>query len=221
MAGTYWTELSARRLGRRRALGATAGAALATAVLAACGSSGSSSSSSKTANSLVTQPEDSSKQAKRGGILKSRNSADPATLDPAGAVAPLNLTVENVYSTLVREKPGFLSPSKGEVSPDIAESWERSPDGLQLTLKLRPGVKWHNKAPVNARPFDVDDVLFSWNRFVAKSSLRGLVVNSVNAQAPVISLTAPDSKTIAIKLKEPLVYALEWFASFGSFSGNM
>ena len=26
---------------------------------------------------------------------------------------------------------------------------------------------------------------------------------------------------IVIKLKEPLVYALEWFASFGSFSGNM
>jgi peptide/nickel transport system substrate-binding protein len=221
MAESYWGDFVGRRLNRRRALTTTAGAGLAAAILAACGSSGSSSSPGKDANNLVTQPEDTSKGARRGGVLKSRNSADPATLDPAGAVAPLNLTVENVYSTLVREKPGFQAPSKGELSPDIAESWERSPDGLQLTLKLRQGIKWHNKAPVNARALDVDDVLFSWNRFVAKSALRGLVVNSANAQAPVLSLTAPDSKTIAIKLKEPLVYALEWFASFGSFSGNM
>src|SRR6266550_651164 len=112
MAGDYWRDLVGRRLTRRRALGATAGAGFAAAILAACGSSGSSSSSSKSASSLVTQPEDTSKQAKRGGVLKSRNSADPATLDPAGAVAPLNLTVENVYSTLVREKPGFLKPSQ-------------------------------------------------------------------------------------------------------------
>jgi ABC-type transport system substrate-binding protein len=37
----------------------------------------------------------------------------------------------------------------------------------------------------------------------------------------VLSLTATDARTISVKLKEPLVYALELFASFGSFTGNI
>jgi peptide/nickel transport system substrate-binding protein len=37
----------------------------------------------------------------------------------------------------------------------------------------------------------------------------------------VLSVTATDARTISIKLKEPLVYALELFASYGSFSGNV
>ena len=41
----------------------------------------------------------------------------------------------------------------------MAESWEFSPDGLKITMKLRQGVKWHNKAPVNGRAVDVDDII--------------------------------------------------------------
>ena len=52
-----------------------------------------------------------------------------------------------------------------ELEPDMAESWEIAPDGLTVTLKMRAGVKFHNKAPVNGRLMDMDDVLFSWKRF--------------------------------------------------------
>lgn len=38
---------------------------------------------------------------------------------------------------------------------DLAESWEVSPDGLQITFKLRRGVTWHDGHPFTAR-----DVLF-------------------------------------------------------------
>jgi oligopeptide transport system substrate-binding protein len=37
----------------------------------------------------------------------------------------------------------------------------------------------------------------------------------------VLSVTAADSNTLVIKLKEPLSYALRYFAEFGSLSGNL
>jgi peptide/nickel transport system substrate-binding protein len=82
---------------------------------------------------------------------------------------------------------------------------------MQITLKLRPNVKFHNLAPVNGRTLDVDDVLFSWKRFTDTSPSRGAIANAANPDAPVVSLTAPDTRTLVIKLKEPLAYALSLF----------
>ena len=42
---------------------------------------------------------------------------------------------------------------------DLAESWSVSPDGLNYTIKLKEGVKFHNGDRFNA-----DDVLFTFNR---------------------------------------------------------
>src|SRR5438874_6765763 len=224
MKESYWSTTLGYRMGRRRALAASGGTAFAAAVLAACGSSGSSSSGKSGGSdksSLVTKPVDTTKQAVRGGILKDRAPSEPNTLDIGNAVAPLNLTAKNVYNMLMVEKPGYLSPSKDELIGDLAESWEFSPDGLQLTFKLRQGVKFHNKAPVNGRLMDADDVVFSWNRFTKKSPVRGNADNSVNPVAPILSVTAADPRTVVVKLKEPVVYTLGIFASYGSFSGQV
>jgi ABC-type transport system substrate-binding protein len=218
MNSGYW-QTQQQRLGRRRFLGATAALGGAAAFLAACGQGGSDDG--ERGSGLVTLPEDTTKQAKRGGIIRDRHNADASTLDIANPVAPLNRPAQQAYSTLVRQKPGHLQPSNLELEADLAESWEWSSDGLQITMKLRPGVTWHNKAPVNARSLDVDDVVFSWNRYAAKAALRPLFVNAVNPDAPVLSVTAADARTIVVKLKEPLVYAPEIFASYGSFSGNV
>jgi len=64
-------------------------------------------------------------------------------------------------------------------------------------------------------------VVFSYNRYAASAPLKALVANSANPTAPVLSLTATDAKTVVIKLKEPVNYALNLFASFGSFTGNV
>jgi hypothetical protein len=40
--------------------------------------------------------------------------------------------------------------------PDLAESWEISPDGRIYTFKLRAGVVWQD-----GRPFEADDVIFT------------------------------------------------------------
>ncbi len=44
----------------------------------------------------------------------------------------------------------------GEIEPDLAQSWEVSPDGLSYTFRLRPNIRWHDGAPLTA-----DDVVFT------------------------------------------------------------
>jgi len=51
------------------------------------------------------------------------------------------------------------------VVPGLAESWEVSEDGLEVTFHLRKGVKIHpSKNFTPTRDFNADDVLFSFNR---------------------------------------------------------
>lgn len=114
-------------------------------------------------------------------------------------------------SRLVQFKPGIMEPAGGELIGDVAESWEFSPDKTQLTLKLRQGVKFHPVAPVNAREVDVQDLVFSWNRTASNGILRS-EVNQYNPNGPILSFTAVDNRTVAIKLKEPIAYLLSLLA---------
>jgi len=213
MSGSIRDNLAAGRLSRRRALAVTGGLGLSAALLVACGSDSSSSPTGQNTSSLLVKPDDTSKQAKRGGILKSRLDGDVTTWDPNQAAAAAVAHFEATYSRLFSRKVGHLQPSDNEITGELAESWEWSPDRLQLTAKLRKGVKFHNLAPVNGRVVDIDDVMFSWKRFSSQSVYRTIVSNAANPDAPVLSFTAPDPNTIVIKLKEPLFYAHGYFAN--------
>jgi peptide/nickel transport system substrate-binding protein len=223
MEGNYWSGVLSQRLKRRSALVLAGGAAASAAFLAACGGGSSNNDKVQDKESLVTKPNEvAPEKVKRGGTLRVRHTGDPATLDPSQAINPLNAPARLALNTLVRIGYGVNKWPDNQIIPDIAESWEIGNGGTQITLKLRQGVKWHNKAPVNGRAMDIDDVMFSWNRFAAKNVYRSGVVNSVNPDAPVLSVTNTDARTIVVKLKEPLVFALDLFASNpGSHSGSM
>ena len=120
-----------------------------------------------------------------------------------------------VYESLVRNKPGIGQTSTWtEVLPNLAESWEESPDHLTMTFKLRQGVKWQNVAPVGARAFDSSDVVASFARYATlPNNNRASSVNSVNPSAPVLSVTAADAQTVVWKLKEPASYLMQRLAS--------
>ncbi|MGH6907999.1 MAG: ABC transporter substrate-binding protein, partial [Aestuariivirga sp.] len=52
------------------------------------------------------------------------------------------------------------------VVPGLAESWEVTPDGMTITFKLRPGVKFHSGVNgfTPTRDFNADDVVWSFER---------------------------------------------------------
>jgi peptide/nickel transport system substrate-binding protein len=219
MEQSYWSRAFNQRIARRRALALGGGAALGSTLLLACGGDGGDGD--EAGSDLVTESVDTTKEAKRGGTLKDVHNFDPATLDPGTPVAPLNGIIRHTYGTLVTEKAGHLESSTGELVGDAAESWEITPDRLQIALRLRQGMKWHNKPPVNARTVDVEDVIFSWERYARLSPFRSLSSNAVNPDAPILSVTPTDARTVTVRLKEPLAYALKYFASYGSTSGNL
>src|SRR6476659_8197146 len=174
MSGTYWSSLTSSRLSRRRALVASGALAGGAAFLAACGGS--------------------------KWLFTSEN----ATLDIHFAGAPLNTPRCMCYSDLIMSKPGYMGqPEYKDYLPDLAQSWEVSPDKLMITFKLNPGVKWHNKAPVNGRTVDADDLRVTWERFVKQGRIRTSIANAASPTAPVLSWTVPDATTVVMKVKEP------------------
>lgn len=237
MASNYWTRTLQRRIGRRRVLALAGGSAAAAAFLAACGgddddggggtggtSSGGTSGSTggDTTSGLVTKPEYVGPgQATRGGVLKDFARAEPRSLDPVNPQSDLETFVAVVYQTLLFETPGKLEPPAYQLEGGLAESWERTPDGMQITFKLRRGVKFHNIPPVSGREFDADDVLFSFNRHKELAPLQALVWNEVSDGGFIRTVSAPDSSTIVVDLAEPLAYAENWFAVFAQPAGQL
>jgi peptide/nickel transport system substrate-binding protein len=190
-------------------LAATGATAVGAIVLAACGGGDGGAGDDADSSGLVTRSVNTTREAKRGGVLKLSHTADVPHFDPHALAAPLSTLTPMMYSRLLQVRPGELKPPDGTVEPDGAESFEYSPDRTQLTFKLRPNLYFHNTPPVNGRAVDAQDVVFSYERTAQVGILRSSLVNAVDPNAPVLSVTAPDSRTVVVKIKKPLVYIEE------------
>ncbi|RXZ82034.1 ABC transporter substrate-binding protein [Paenibacillaceae bacterium] len=86
--------------------------------------------------------------------------AQPPTLDSALTVSAVALdTAGNIFEQL------FALNAQYEPVPMLAESVERSEDGLTYTFPLRQGIKFHNGKEMTA-----EDVVASMNRWLTLSS---------------------------------------------------
>jgi len=86
--------------------------------------------------------------------------ASPDNFDPALASGVRDASAIAIYNRLTEFEPGATT-----VGPGLAESWEISPDGLEYTFHLRPGVKFHSTDYFTpTRELNADDVLFSFDR---------------------------------------------------------
>ncbi len=210
--GDYWRA----KISRRRALktGAIAGAGVAGAIAFGCGNGGQTSSVLEEPSGMLAQRVNSTKQASPGGVYQSYIGSDVTHMDSLAATDfQSGREGAYVYSRLLKYKAGtFDKPADGAIEGDAAESWEVSPDGLQLTFKVRQGVLFDPRPPTNSRPLDANDVRFSWDKFAAKSNARGDMTNSVNASAPIESVTAPDAKTVVVKVAFPYAPILQMLA---------
>jgi ABC-type transport system substrate-binding protein len=102
----------------------------------------------------VTQVPEPSEQA-APSVLVFAAASDAITLDPGDTSDGESMTrTGNMFEGLVEFIPG-----ESGIQPCLAESWETSDDGLEITFHLRRGVKFHDGTDLNA-----DAVIFSIRR---------------------------------------------------------
>ena len=91
----------------------------------------------------------------------------------------------------------------------LAESWSQ-PDPLTYIVKVRQGVYWHDKPPMNGRELIADDIVYNYHRITGTGS--GFTERSEWAQAlksvRLESVTATDKWTVVFKLKSLHLNAL-------------
>jgi dipeptide transport system substrate-binding protein len=111
-----------------------------------------------------------------------------------------------LFDTLVRFKPGST-----ELQPSVAERWEISADGLEYTLHLRKGVKFHTTPTFKpTRELNADDVLWSINRMADKnhpahaSARNGFVYwSGMEMSALLKGVSKVDAQTVRFTLNKP------------------
>jgi len=145
---------------------------------------------------------------KRGGTLTLRL-WDPPHFDPMLQVAykthiPLTFT----HNRLVRYKAGpGVVPGTMPIEGDLAESWTQ-PNETTYVFKLRRGVRWQNKPPVNGRELTAEDVKYTVERFLTvPGNAYAYMLRSVD------KVEAVDKHTVKFTLKEPYAWFLDILAN--------
>src|SRR4029434_5134758 len=126
----------------------------------------------------------------RGGPLIYARYADSLLLDPVYNDANVDIWIlTNLYDTLLQP----TADGKG-VQPGLASEYQVSDDGLTVTLKMRPDIKFSDGSPIT-----VDDVKFSLDRARdEKNGIWAFILTSLDsvetkgADGVVLHLKAPD-----------------------------
>jgi peptide/nickel transport system substrate-binding protein len=154
-------------------------------------------------------PPAKAKQPDRGGTFRIRIGQSPAHFDPHQTAAYSTMVpLSFAYSRLVMIKPGSsIVPGTQPLDSDLAQSWDRLGDTVYL-FRLRPGVRWQPKPPVNGRELTADDVKYTYDRFLAtKGNPNRAVLDIVD------KVEAPDKYTVKFTLKEPNAWFVDRLAS--------
>ncbi|HLH67386.1 MAG TPA: ABC transporter substrate-binding protein [Solirubrobacteraceae bacterium] len=169
-------------------------------LIAACGSSSSSSSSSSSGASSSAAA--AAGTPKHGGTLRAglTGGSSSDTLDPN---APVNNTdyarVANLYEGLV------WMNAAGQPYFRLAEEMTPNKDATVWTIRLRPGVTFHNGKDVTA-----DDLIFSINRVVNPKS-PGEAANILHG-IDAAGMKKLDNRTISVPFTKPYSTLVESLA---------
>lgn len=126
---------------------------------------------------------------KKGGRFRAGlddgNTTD--SMDPATYASRFMITMAHTHRNFLTE-----IGSDNKVVPELAESWDVSPDATRWTFRLRKGVEFHN-----GKSFDANDAVASLNHHRSEESKSG-------AKAlfdAVEDIRADDSHTVVVELK--------------------
>ena len=135
-------------------------------------------------------------------VFKAVVHADLKNIDPIWTTAYINRNYGYmVWDTL------FATDEKFEIQPQMAESATVSEDGMIYTIKLRPGLMWHDGSPVTP-----DDCIASIQRWGQRDGM------GQQMMAVVESMEVVDDLTFTIKLKETWGLVLP---ALGKMSSNV
>jgi len=130
-----------------------------------------------------------------GGSIVVALTTDPGGLNPAITTqGGVHQVCGSIFSGLVAH--GFdLNPV-----PDLAESWEVSPDGLTYTFRLASDVVFHDGAPLTSQ-----DVKFTFEELLMKyhSRTRTSIGDKLHR------IVAPDSRTVIFEFEKPYAAFLQ------------
>ncbi|GAB4243151.1 MAG: ABC transporter substrate-binding protein [Elainellaceae cyanobacterium] len=94
----------------------------------------------------------------------------------------------------------------GEVIPALAESWEISPDGLQIVFTLREGLQWSD-----GEPLTVDDVVFTYNNLYFNEEIPTAIrdVMRVGESGALPTVRKLDDRRVEFAIPEPFAPFLQ------------
>ncbi len=180
---------------------------------------GCSSPADKTDDETGDETQNGGTGAKK--ILRTNNSSEPGSLDPALAQGTHESWVlENVFEGLMTFN------EKGELVEGMAEKYEVSEDGLTYKFYIREDAKWTNGDPVTAHDFE-----YSWKRVLDPKTasyyasilypIKGAeAFNTGEGSADDVGVKALDDKTLEVTLENPTAYFLELTAFYTYFPVN-
>ncbi len=188
-------------LNRRRLLCHGLGWASTAAFALACGGKKEAAGTAPPAGAVQgTAVPAGGAQPKRGGRLLmvvgiTTTNLNPITNWNEGTI----LSGVLVYDRLVSTRLGMDSAREARL--EAAQSVEM-PDPTTIIFKLKPGMKYHNRPPVNGRAVEAEDVVKTelYIRDNPAAQDRSFQTNSMQ------SVEAPDAQTVVFKLKAPNAY---------------
>ena len=174
----YWSRFEGR-LSRRSVLRGSmvAGAGLASAALIGCGSGPKKSvNEGATGGSAApAAPAAAAPQVERAGmpVVKGTPKKGGTFTMPVTETYvqhDQHTAVSSSEWMVLGERALELDEFTGKLRGNLVEAWEQ-PDKSTYILKVRKGVKLHNKAPWNGREFDAADLAWNLNRIAGNTAL--------------------------------------------------
>src|SRR5882762_5607706 len=162
------------------------------------------------AHALVPEVVAAQETPRRGGVFRLRGEEPTSGLDPHLVVNHHRIAtnLSFTHSRLVKVKAGpSVVPGTQPLEPDLAESWSQ-PNDRTYVFKLRKGVRWHPKPPVNGRELTAEDVKYTYDRFL---QLKGNPNRST--LSPVERIDVLDRSTVKFTLTEPFGWFLDYLAN--------
>ena len=145
---------------------------------------------------------------KRGGTLTLRL-WDPPHWDPYLIIAfKTQIPYTFTHSRLLKHKAGpAIQPGTFPLEGDLAESWSQT-DETTYVFKLRRGVRFHPKPPVNGRELTAEDVVYSVERFrTVTGNPQAYMLGAVD------KVEALDRYTVKFTVKEPFAWFPDMIAN--------